>query len=236
MGIDGIVPGVAYTLLNSKSSSDQSFSVYLVKLLIDSGLNTSITPELLSLAQSNPQWNQIINQKGGSNSGLNNKKSSTNRSGGIGFNVSGSIPQAMTSSMLANQSQTQFDVTIESEGVKKAFIKLMGSKDSNEQTFDINNTNQIERSRNENINKSEDRDRDGDNKIVEPKKRKSRFSSVTTEETVSQPQQSTPIISGFVRSTVPLTSSISSSTSQQQQQPSSTSTSSSKRSRWGYSS
>lgn len=233
MGIDGVIPGVAYTLLNSKLLSDQLFSVYLVKLLLDSGLNNSITPQLFSMAQSNPQWNQIINQRnnnvfgiGMNNEKTNNKKQSINRSGGIGFSSIGSTPQAMTSSMLANQTQLPQSNIVESEGVKKAFIKLMGSKETNEQSSQIQEI--IEHTQG-----------------IEQKKRKSRFSSVSNEEIITN-QTTLP---GFIRSTNTQESTLSSSNiskstflpqsqSQSQSQPTQTTqnqTITSKRSRWGYS-
>ena len=220
MGVDGVIPGVAYTLLDSKSASDQLFSVYLVKLLLDSGLNTSVTPQLLTMAQSNLQWSRIMNQSGkfpsssSSSSSLSTKKSTSTNGGGIGFGSAGSTPQAMTSSMLANRSQTQA-VEIESEGVKKAFNKLMGSNN--------NSNNNIE---------------------GEQKKRKSRF-SITTNESTSSSSSSAPSSSsssspgipaisatlpGFVRSLNSATSSLHSTTAPSTSQ---ITKSTSKKSRWG---
>lgn len=242
MGIDGIIPGVAYTLLNSTLPSDQSFSVYLVKLLLDSGLNNSITPQLLAMAQSNSQWNQVMNQSG------NNKKTFINRGGGIGFSsAAGVTPQAMTSSMLANQTSTNnHPIGIESEGVKKAFVKLMGSKDSNELNSSQQNSNNTS---NQTVS---------DQIIPEQKKRKSRFSNLTSDTNeVSIPPSSsssppttttTTSLPGFVRATnsqlgilpATLTKQSNSITSTTNPSTSNSSSSSSgyqsKRSRWGYSS
>jgi superfamily II DNA/RNA helicase len=117
MGIDGIVPGVAYTLISSKSSQDRAFSVSLVKSLQDSGQESAVTPQLLALAQSDPQWRIMTSHRNDSTKRTNLQEKGL----GLGFTTR----QAMTSSMLANQTPQQADNTF-GEGVQKAFSKIMG--------------------------------------------------------------------------------------------------------------
>jgi superfamily II DNA/RNA helicase len=118
MGVDGIVPGVAYTLISSKSPQDRAFSVSLVKSLQDSGQETSITPQLLALAKSDPQWRTMTNHRNDPTRRTNAQEKGL----GLGFTTR----QAMTSSMLANQSPQLIDTNSFGEGVQKAFSKIMG--------------------------------------------------------------------------------------------------------------
>lgn len=124
MGVDGVIPGVAYTLISSRSPQDRSFTVSLVKSLQDSGQENSVTPQLLALAQSDPQWRFMMMNR---NENEKFKKPFGNEKGlGLGL----TSRQAVTSSMLANQTSGQLETTY-GDGVQKAFSKIMGS--SNEQ-------------------------------------------------------------------------------------------------------
>ena len=58
MGIDGITPGTAYTVLVSGVSSDSSLAVELVYNLQRAGQAHSITPQLQQLAESDPRWSK----------------------------------------------------------------------------------------------------------------------------------------------------------------------------------
>ncbi len=121
MGVDGVTPGVAYTLLSNKSPQDRSFSVDLVKLLRDSHQESSISSQLTTMAQSDPRWNIVMNRA--------DKKSAT-RYQGIG---SGAARQSMTSSMLANQSSIGSSIGgFGDDGMKRAFAKIMGETSEGE--------------------------------------------------------------------------------------------------------
>mmetsp|Transcript_15877 Transcript_15877/g.23910 ORF Transcript_15877/g.23910 Transcript_15877/m.23910 type:complete len:785 (-) Transcript_15877:35-2389(-) len=126
MGIEGVVPGVAYTLLSRAASSDRSFSVSLVKNLRDAGQNEAVTSELLEMAQSDPQWSRVMNRRpGGGNMGRG--------SGGLGFvtgGQGGGHQKAMTSSMLASQSKGSGGTVTHGVAVQKAFEKIMGGAES----------------------------------------------------------------------------------------------------------
>lgn len=54
MGLDGVVPGTAYTLIGP---SDGSFAVDLVQNLNLS--SQKVPPELLALAEKDPKWSRI---------------------------------------------------------------------------------------------------------------------------------------------------------------------------------
>ena len=115
LGVEGVTPGTAYTLLTSK---DSSFAVDLVQNLNLS--KQSVGKELQALAESDSKWTRIKHiQLGGggggggrgmghnSNSNSSNGYSGSNRSkgtggrGGLGFGRTPAV--AMTSAMLANQ-------------------------------------------------------------------------------------------------------------------------------------
>lgn len=112
LGVEGVTPGTAYTLLTNK---DSSFAVDLVQ-----NLNLSkqlVGKELQALAESDSKWGRIkhIQFGGGGGMGHSNNNSSnssssgysgSNRSkgagrGGLGFGRTPAV--AMTSAMLANQ-------------------------------------------------------------------------------------------------------------------------------------
>jgi superfamily II DNA/RNA helicase len=118
MGVDGVVPGVAYTLISSKSHQDRAFAVSLVKSLQDSGQESSVTPQLLALAQSDPQWGFMMNRS-------EKTKKTGFQEKGLGLGLTSR--QAMTSSMLANQTPLLSEGNF-GDGVQKAFSKIMGSK------------------------------------------------------------------------------------------------------------
>lgn len=126
MGVDGVTPGVAYTLISSRSPQDRSFSVSLVKSLQDSGQESSVTPQLLALAQSDPQWRVMTMNR--------NEKSKKLHGNEKGLGLGLTSRQALTSSMLANQTSGQSDISY-GDGVQKAFSKIMGN--SNEQTVEV---------------------------------------------------------------------------------------------------
>jgi hypothetical protein len=176
MGVDGVVPGVAYTLITSKSPQDRSFTVSLVKSLQDSGQENSVTPQLLALAQSDPQWRLMISRN--ETTGRQARRTSGFQEKGLGLGLTTS--QAMTSSMLANQTPFQGEGTF-GGGVQKAFSKIMRDN--------LTSTTEPK---------------------PEVKKRKSRFSNAVEEPTSTQLPQTVqsnyiqpppqPTLPGFVRS------------------------------------
>lgn len=127
MGVDGVIPGVAYTLISSKSPQDRSFAVSLVKSLQDSGQESSVTPQLLSLAQSDPQWSLMMNR-------TEKTKKTGFQEKGLGLGLTSR--QAMTSSMLANQTPSLSDGNF-GNGVQKAFSKIMGNNASSEPKIEV---------------------------------------------------------------------------------------------------
>ena len=109
LGVEGVTPGTAYTLLTNK---DSSFAVDLVQNLNLS--KQSVSKELQTLAESDSKWARIKHIQFGGGGGMghnsnNNNISSysgSNRSkgtgrGGLGFGRTPAV--AMTSAMLANQ-------------------------------------------------------------------------------------------------------------------------------------
>ena len=94
MGVDGVVPGTAFTLLTPKESS---FAVDLVQNLTLS--QQSVSPELLRLAQSDPKWAYVKNKKGFSGGG---RGAGGFPSGKAGLGAMGSA-KAVTSEMLSRE-------------------------------------------------------------------------------------------------------------------------------------
>ena len=90
MGIEGVTPGTAFTLVTPK---DSSFAVDLARNLQLSG--QPIPEDLLRLAQGDPKWSKIHGSGGGGGRGGGGR-------GGLGFGPGGG-PRAMTSEMLAKQ-------------------------------------------------------------------------------------------------------------------------------------
>lgn len=105
MGLEGIVPGTAYTLVTTQNGS---FAVDLVQNLNLSG--QQVPPGLQKMAEADPKWGRIKHIRGkggiGSDSGGGGKSGhgggmGPGRAGGIGFGGS-SAPRAMTSAMLSS--------------------------------------------------------------------------------------------------------------------------------------
>jgi hypothetical protein len=131
MGLDGVVPGVAFTLLTRSSPQDNAFSVFLVKLLQDSNQHASVSPELLTMAKGDPQWARVMSGQGGRGQGGRGQGSGGS---GLGYTAQGGGHQkAMTSAMLAEMSAggriggggahrtSSVDI-----GVVRAYEKLVG--------------------------------------------------------------------------------------------------------------
>eukprot|EP01041_Mallomonas_annulata_P007324 gene7324-14939_t len=96
MGIEGVTPGTAYTLLTQK---DSSFAVDLFKNLQLS--DQHVSPGLMKLAESDPKWHHMKGGRGGGRGGGGGAGVGAGR-GGLGFGPGGG-PRAMTSSMLAQR-------------------------------------------------------------------------------------------------------------------------------------
>lgn len=136
MGLDGVVPGVAYTLLTKSSLTDKTFSVFLVKLLHDANQHTSVTPELMQFAQSDPQWQRVMSGGGAAGRGKSGRQQGT-AGLGLGYSAPGSSghQKAMTSSMLAEMSAggsvshpSSTSMGLTDMGVAKAYEKLVHSR------------------------------------------------------------------------------------------------------------
>jgi ATP-dependent RNA helicase DDX42 len=93
LGISGVKPGTAYTIL--LASKDSSFAVDLVQVFGSSG--QLIAPDLQLLAESDSKWSKV--KYGG---GQQSSKFSGGASAGLGI----TNKRAMTSEMLANETRT----------------------------------------------------------------------------------------------------------------------------------
>lgn len=113
MGVDGVKPGTAYTLC---TRSDSSFSVDLVKNLRLSG--QLVSPELQTLAESDPKYNRI--NRGGATA-----------SSGLGGQYG---KRAMTSEMMANESKPSADRS------HLQFSRLLGSNPVHPQPLQSGNS------------------------------------------------------------------------------------------------
>ena len=96
MGVDGVVPGTAYTLLTPK---DSAFAVDLVQNLTLS--QQTVSAELLHLAERDPKWSYVKNlpRKGFGAGGGNGRGFSA---GKAGLGAAGSA-RAVTSEMLSRE-------------------------------------------------------------------------------------------------------------------------------------
>jgi ATP-dependent RNA helicase DDX42 len=103
MGVDGVTPGTAHTVLVSSLPSDASLAVDLLKNLQDAGQGSSISPELRRLAESSPRWMRMGSHRGGGRGAGNGSRPS---SFGVGLGAP-NAPRAMTSSMLAAATPAQ---------------------------------------------------------------------------------------------------------------------------------
>mmetsp|Transcript_32379 Transcript_32379/g.44361 ORF Transcript_32379/g.44361 Transcript_32379/m.44361 type:complete len:625 (+) Transcript_32379:410-2284(+) len=97
MGVDGVVPGTAYTLLTPKESS---FAVDLVQNLTLS--QQPVSAELMRLAELDPKWAYVRNRRGGAGGRGSYGMSSGGAKAGLG---SANSARAMTSEMLAKEGQ-----------------------------------------------------------------------------------------------------------------------------------
>ena len=95
MGLDGVVPGTAYTLV---TPADGAFAVDLVHNLRLSG--QPVPPALLGLAEKDPKWSRA--RGGGGNFGGGGRGRG---SGAVGLGAAGA-PRAMTSAMMAAASSS----------------------------------------------------------------------------------------------------------------------------------
>lgn len=94
MGVDGVTPGTAYTLL---TPTDTSFAVDLVRNL---QLSTqSVPPSLQRLAEQDPKWSQL-KYAGGGRGGTLSDGGRSKAALGVGFGGA-AAPKAMTSAHLA---------------------------------------------------------------------------------------------------------------------------------------
>lgn len=101
MGVEGVTPGTAYTLV---TPVDGAFAVDLVRNLEMS--SQPVAADLLRLAQADPKWQRRKNHSGG---GAGSGGFSGGGRGGLGFGAGGG-PRAMTSAMLAEQSAGSSDM------------------------------------------------------------------------------------------------------------------------------
>lgn len=146
MGLDGVVPGTAYTLL---TPADSSFAVDLVQNLNLS--SQKVSTALQTLAEKDPKWSRIRHITAGTSIGASDitcffrnsndfnycvlgggrgaggartafNSSTAGRGGGLGYAAGGrSVPKAMTSAMLASSSGA-------GAGSKGAAVQMMFSK------------------------------------------------------------------------------------------------------------
>jgi hypothetical protein len=124
MGVDGVVPGDAYTLLCRKSTQDCALSVDLVRSLREAGQESSVSQELLQMAQSDPRWHRVAGN--GSNGSSWNGQSS-GRGVGIGFSDGKrGPPKAFTSAMAAAATD-----------IKSTFTPQIGSIPSSKMEGDV---------------------------------------------------------------------------------------------------
>ena len=147
MGLEGVVPGVAYTLLVGKKGTpsagndapsfaytDATLAVDLVQMLrkqeaAQGSGASSITPELLELAKTDPRWrkSQQVHQYQ-SHGGKGGSKGPGRGSGGRGAGI-GHGQQAMTSAQLSAGSGG-FEMKSSNVGAMQAMKKLMGGSSS----------------------------------------------------------------------------------------------------------
>ena len=140
MGVDGVVPGEAYTLLAKASSTDSTFAVFLVKLLQDGGQGDAVSADLLQMAQADAQWTRVMSGGGHGGGGRGGARKGHNSAGlGLGYWTGETGHQkAMTSSMLADMtaSSARRAATLGTPnavdiGVLKAYEKLSGPQSVN---------------------------------------------------------------------------------------------------------
>lgn len=125
MGVEGVTPGTAYTLLTPK---DSSFAVDLVQNLRLSG--QPIAEDLIHLAMKDSKWNKIrhFHHQGGLGSGAG-RFSSAPRHQGMGGSLSSfaGVNRAMTSEMMANGTQQAMQINLP-QGLMQAYQEKIESR------------------------------------------------------------------------------------------------------------
>lgn len=189
MGVDGVTPGTAYTVLVSEKipSADSSLAVDLVKNLREAEQENQISADLLKLAQSDPR-SFALNSR---SSGGSNSRSSGDRAG-IG---SSGAALAMTSAMMAAAST----------GKQPAAGNASSSK-----YYVANNKCIVGQSMDRRKNSSESSwTADGRNDLVEgPEQKELKLNTASNAQKNGglPPSFSTPALAGFVRATSTLAS------------------------------
>ena len=133
MGVDGVVPGTAYTLLTPK---DSAFAVDLVQNLTLS--QQTVSAELLNLAERDPKWSYVKN--------LSRKGFSAGGRGGFptgkaGLGAAGSA-RAVTSEMLSREGRERglgSEISLPMSAVSRSYINSSSSSSSSNQDLNPGN-------------------------------------------------------------------------------------------------
>jgi ATP-dependent RNA helicase DDX42 len=180
MGIDGVTPGTAYSLL---TNLDSSFAVDLVQNL---KLSSQPVPSTLQkLAESDPKWMKLKH-------GFHSNNHNTGSSGkvvGIGFGDPNKAPRAMTSELLAQASSQPISAFVASNISKYNSKYSQSIPNSNNTSSHLKSSIDINTPGN---TSSQHSSLTPSSSLTDPPiKRKSRFSA----------PEPAPVLPGFVKST-----------------------------------